>query len=90
MIANEPSDLADVVVRALATELKVSEATVRYVRSLKSELKMDSIAAVNVAFIIEETYDLEIDLDGADEFDSVDAIVDIVRRCIGEKGLKHR
>jgi acyl carrier protein len=90
MITKEPSDLADVVVRALATELKVSEATVRSVRSLKGELKMDSIAAVNVAFVIEEAYDLEIDLDGADEFDSVDAIVEVVRRCISERGAKGR
>jgi acyl carrier protein len=78
-------DPTDAVVRALATELKASEADVRAARSLKADLRMDSIAAVNVAFEMEETFDVEIDIDENDEFDSVGAIVAIVRRALGAK-----
>jgi acyl carrier protein len=75
-------DPTAVVVRALATELKASEGEVRSARSLKADLKMDSIAAANVAFMIEDEYDIEIQIDENDAFDSVDAIVAIVRRTL--------
>ena len=75
-------DLRSVVAKALATELKVSERDVIAARSLKTEYKMDSIAAVNVAFAIEEECNIELDLDENDQFDSVDAIVAIVEKAM--------
>jgi len=81
MKTTEPVDPTDVVVQALAVELKTSEERVRAARSLKADLKMDSIAAVNVAFLIEEEYEIEIEIDERDSFDSVEAIVAIVRRA---------
>jgi len=82
MKTQESVDPTDVVVRALATELKASEEEIRAARSLKTDLNMDSIAAVNVAFMIEDEYDVEIDIDENDKFDSVEAIVAIVRRVL--------
>lgn len=79
------SDVLDVVVRALVTELKASEQMVRQASSLKRDLKMDSIAAVNVAFAIEDEFDIEIDVDTGESFDSVAAIVEAVQRAIDAK-----
>jgi acyl carrier protein len=76
-------DIAGIVVAALAVELKVSVDRVRQARSLKNELQMDSIAAVNVAFAIEEELDVEIEIDERDAFDSVHEIVAVVQRSCG-------
>lgn len=73
-------DLRGVVVRALAMELKVSEAAVEGARSLKSELKMDSIAAANVAFVVEEALGVEIEITKDDDIDTVGAIIAVVLR----------
>ncbi len=81
MKAGDGVDLTGLVVRALATELKVSEADVRAAKSLKADLGMDSIAAVNVAFALEDECDLEINIGENDTFDSVEAIVAIVERA---------
>lgn len=75
-------DPTEAVVRALATELKVPESVVLKARSLKTELRMDSIAAVNVAFALEDEYDIEIDIRQEDSFDSVEEIVAILRRVL--------
>lgn len=68
------------VARALATELKVSEEAIRRAKSLRTEFGMDSIAAVNVAFMVEEELSIEIEMRESDIFDSVDDMVAIVRR----------
>ena len=75
----EGGAFAEVVARALATELKVSESVVRSAKSLKAELKMDSISIVNVVFAIEDELGIEIDLERPMELDSLDAIVGVVR-----------
>lgn len=75
-------DLEDVVLAALATELKVDVETIKSVGSLKTDLKMDSISAVNVAFMLEEELGIEIDLKEDDVFESVEAIVRIVARSL--------
>lgn len=82
MNSTEEGNLTDIIVRALATELKTSEADVRSARSLKADLRMDSIAVVNVAFVIEDEFDIEIEIDENDEFDSVAGIAAIVRRVL--------
>lgn len=78
----EVGGIAEAVVRALAIELKVSEGAIRSARSLKRDLKMDSISAVNVAFALEEEYDVEIDIREGDDFDSLEQIVDVVERAV--------
>mgnify|MGYP001424270556 CR=1 FL=1 len=72
-----------VVVRALAIELKASEDAIRAAQSLREEFGMDSIAAVNVAFVVEEEFSVEIEMREDDVFDSVEDMVVIVRRCLG-------
>lgn len=74
-------DPEGIVVRALALELKTSEDRIRSARSLKDDLKMDSIAAANVAFMIEEECGVEVEFDEADSFDTLEAIVAIVGRA---------
>jgi acyl carrier protein len=78
----ERGEVTDLVVQALATELKASDSAVRSARSLRGELKMDSIAAVNVAFVIEDAYEVEIEINEDDEFDSVESIVAVVSRAL--------
>jgi acyl carrier protein len=75
-------DVEAAVLAALSIELKVSEAEIRAVRSLKTDLKMDSIAAVNVAFMLEEELGIEIELRDDDAFDSIEAIVNVVSRSM--------
>jgi acyl carrier protein len=77
------SEISTAVVRALAIELKASEEDVRGASSLKRELRMDSIAAVNVVFMLEEEYDVVIEMSEGDEFDSLAQIVEVVRRAVG-------
>lgn len=79
----KPNDLWDAVVRALAVELKVSEDQVVRARSLKAEMKMDSIAAVNVAFMLEEELGVEIEILEGDQFDSLDQVMAVVQRAVG-------
>lgn len=74
--------LTDLVVRALALELKRAEEVVLAARSLKRELGMDSIGAINVAFALEEQLGIEIDVGRGEAFDSVSEIVLIVERCM--------
>jgi acyl carrier protein len=82
MPSDNPGQLQQSIVRALAVELKVSEDVVRSTRSLREELRMDSIAAVNVAFAIEEEFDIEIEMSESDQFDSVEAICAVVMRSV--------
>jgi acyl carrier protein len=81
----DDAGIRQAVLSALATELKVDERAVAAAKSLKNDLRMDSIAAVNVAFVLEERFELEIDLDGVDDFDCVEGIVEVVRRALTKK-----
>jgi len=80
------AEIMELVVRAIATEVKVSEEAVRRARSLKHELKMDSIAAVNVIFALEEQLAIEIEVDEGDRIDSVDDIVELIARARPQSG----
>jgi len=73
------------VVRALAIELKVQEDVIREARSLREECGMDSIAAVNVAFVVEEELSIDIEMKESDVFDSVADMVAIVSRSVGRE-----
>lgn len=84
MMLRTDGEIQDVVVRALSIELKRPESAVSQSMSLKSDFQMDSIAAVNVAFMIEDALSIEIRLEDDDTFDTVRAIVDVVRRAIHE------
>lgn len=75
-------DLRAVVIAALSIELKKATEVVRSAKSLKSDLGMDSIGAVNVAFALEEELGIEIELVRGEPFDSVEDIVEIVSRCL--------
>jgi acyl carrier protein len=83
MIEHGVDPVLDVVVAALATELKVAEAVVRRAKSLKTDLKIDSISIVNVAFAIEDELGVQLDLERAGEFDSLSGIVGVVRNAMG-------
>lgn len=78
----EPDVVRGAIVRALAIELKVSEDLIRNTKSLRNELAMDSIAAVNVAFVVEDELSIEIEMRESDVFDSVEDLVAIVRRSV--------
>ena len=75
--------LRALVIAALSFELKKAAEVVRSANSLKRELGMDSIGAVNVAFALEEELGIEIELVRGEPFDSVDDIVAILGRCLG-------
>ena len=75
-------ELTESVVRILAGELKAQESRVRDARSLKMDVAMDSIAAANVLFELEDKYDIEIELEEQDSFDTVEAIVELLRRAL--------
>lgn len=87
MVAGESMDLRAIIVRTLATELKVSEAAVEAAKSLKGELKMDSIAAANVAFVVEEALGVDIEIGKDDDIDTVGAILALVTQfAAGSQG----
>lgn len=67
----------------VATELQVPvEKVVRGV-SLRKELGMDSVAAVNIVFAIEEEYGIRVPEAELEHVDSVDAILALVERLSG-------
>lgn len=76
------SDVRASVVAALAVELKRTAEVVQCAKSLRGELGFDSIAAVNVAFALEERFGIEIELQRGEPFDSVEDIVGVVDRCM--------
>lgn len=77
-----PPDRSDVVVRVLSVELEVSADEVRAARSLRNDLGMDSIAAANVLFHLEEEFGVELDLEAADRLDSLPEILQVVDRFL--------
>ena len=73
-------DALETVVRALAIELNVPEERIRAARSLRTELGMDSIAAANVLFAIEEELGVELALEDVEQLDDVAEIARVVQR----------
>lgn len=76
-----PADALETVVRLLAIELQVPEERVRSASSLRGELGMDSIAAANVLFSIEEELGVELVLEDVEHLDDVAEIARVVRRA---------
>jgi acyl carrier protein len=75
-------DEVETVVQAVATELKITTNRARSAKSLRNDLGMDSIAAANVLFALEEIYGVELHLESADRVDSVSEIAAVVRRSV--------
>lgn len=73
-----PRNATDLIVRVIAIELETSEEEVRAAASLRSDLGMDSIAAANVLFSLEEELGVELDLDEVETLDSVADIAGLV------------
>jgi acyl carrier protein len=78
----ELESMRELVVRALAMELRTSERHVRSARSLRNELGLDSIAAANVTFVIEEELGVELDIREDDAFETLDDVLEVVARSI--------
>ncbi|MBM4268899.1 MAG: acyl carrier protein [Deltaproteobacteria bacterium] len=76
-----PADAVDTVVRLIAIELEMPEDRVRSATSLRGELGMDSIAAANVLFAIEEELGVELVLEDVEHLDDVAEIARVVRRA---------
>jgi acyl carrier protein len=71
-------DMAAVVVRLISVELKVTEERVRSASSFRHDLGMDSIAAANILFSLEEEYGIELELDNVESLDNLEALVAVV------------
>lgn len=79
------SEIVRRVIRQIAIELKVEEAEVLRARSLRDDLKMDSVGAANVLFALEEELGVEIDLDDVVSLDTVADIQVVVLVALGEE-----
>ena len=79
MDSNVRARLAEIV----AWELQVPVAEVRSGRSLRKDLGMDSVAALNIVFAAEEAFGIRIPETELEEVDDVDAIVALVERHNG-------
>lgn len=73
-------EIVGTVIRLIGIELDVSEEEVRRAGSLRQDLKMDSVAAANLLFAIEEEYGIELELEKVESIDTVTGIVAVVAR----------
>jgi acyl carrier protein len=78
-------EILETVTSLLATELNSSESRIREARSLRRELKMDSVAAVNLLFALEEKYDIELNLESADDIDTASDIAAFVAKVLASR-----
>jgi len=74
--------IEDVVLEILSMELKEPAERIVQARSLKKELGMDSVAAANAIFMLEDRYGIEIELEEGDAVDSFRDIINVVRRAL--------
>ena len=79
-------DIAAVVVRLISVELKVAEDRVRSAASFRRDLGMDSIAAANILFSLEEEYGVELELDKVEDLDTLDELVAVVASSSAASG----
>lgn len=77
-----PPEIMDTVARLVAIELRIPEEKVRRCRSLRKDLGMDSIAAANVLFALEQEYGVEIRLDEVEGLDNIEAVAVAVERSL--------
>ena len=87
-MAFDTEQLRDSIVQALVIELKTSAERVLCARSLKNELGLDSIAAANVTFALEDEYSVDIEIEDGDAIDSVDDLVKLLRKALREDVLR--
>jgi acyl carrier protein len=80
----DESRIHDVVVRLLAVELAVSQERVLTARSLREDLGMDSIAAANLLFSLEE--ELGVEFDEIPRIDTLAELESAVRESLAVGG----
>ena len=74
----------------IATELQVPLANVVRGISLRKKLGMDSVAAVNIIFAVEEEFGIHVPETELEHIDTVDAIVALLDRLSSDVGQKSR
>lgn len=79
-----PNEVRATLIRMLAVELSISEESVAVARSLRADLGMDSIAAANLLFALEE--ELGIELDEIPPIETLDDLEAAVQAWIEVKG----
>jgi len=84
---NEHTYLFSGIVRIVSIELGVGEDVVRRAGSLRVELSMDSVAAANILFRLEEEFGVELDVDVVEVIESMSDIEAIVVGAIEKGGL---
>jgi acyl carrier protein len=72
----------------IATELQVPLANVVRGISLRKKLGMDSVAAVNIVFAVEEEFGIRVPETELEHVDSVEAILALLDRLASDAGQK--
>jgi acyl carrier protein len=72
------SDVRALIVRVVAIELNRAESVVVNATSLRNDLAMDSVAAANVLFALEEECGVELDVNRVDSLDTLQDIEDLI------------
>ena len=73
-------EIVDTVVRLLAIELNLPEPDVRGARSLRHDLKMDSVSAANLLYALEEAFGIELEIDDGARFDTAEDVAALVEK----------
>ena len=74
----------------IATELQVPVANVLRGISLRKKLGMDSVAAVNIIFAVEEEFGIHVPETELEHVDTVDAILALLDRLAGDAAQQPR
>lgn len=77
-------DVLSTVARLIAIELNVLEQQVWQAQSLRVDLGMDSIAAANLLFAIEEEFGISLELDRVEKIETLSQIAELVIRAQAE------
>jgi len=74
----------------IATELQIPIANVVRGVSLRKTLGMDSVAAVNIIFALEEEFGMHVPETELEHIDTVDAILALLDRLVGDAAQQPR
>jgi acyl carrier protein len=74
----------------IATELQIPVANVVRGVSLRKKLGMDSVAAVNIIFALEEEFGIHVPETELEHIDTVDAILALLDRLAGDAAQQPR
>ena len=74
------------VVDIIAVELQVPSERVRTGLSLRKDLGMDSVAALNILFAAEEAFGIQVPETELERIDDLDAVVALLERYLPEPG----